>query len=107
MVSNLLRTGKNRLIYRQLSHSLFTLVAPTVYPMQLVMYIGNEFIASAAVIQQKISEPGYVSGLKRRLLQEHGEFLQSMTIEPEFFIANLSAPLQSIPTKTCFQSRKQ
>ena len=60
--------------------------------MQLVMYIGNDLIASTAIIKQNISQPGYVSGLKRRMMKEHSEILEFTTNEPEFLLINVSNP---------------
>lgn len=56
--------------------------------MQLVMYLGNDFIAAVSVNEPQISEPGYMGRLKRRLLEENEHLLQLATQKPEFLIVN-------------------
>ena len=68
----------------------FTLL-PDPDPMQLVMYIGNDFIAAVSINRQQISQPGYVSKMKRRLEEEYSDLLCGSTREPEFLIVQLPA----------------
>lgn len=59
-------------------------------PMELVMYMGNDFVASASVDREFISKPGYISSLKRELLKENEESLRYADNEPEFLVVNFS-----------------
>ncbi|WP_162944959.1 hypothetical protein [Flavisolibacter nicotianae] len=59
--------------------------------MQLVMYLGNDFIASVGVNVHQISQPGYMGKLKRRLMAENSQYLQNTTAEPEFLVVDLNA----------------
>jgi hypothetical protein len=61
--------------------------------MQLVMYVGNDFIAAASVNAEKITLPGYVGMLKRELLKNNKEIVQHAILEPEFWIINFSHTL--------------
>ena len=58
--------------------------------MQLVMYVGNDFIASVPVNAQKITLPGYVGKLKRGLMNENSEALIYASLRPEFLVVNYS-----------------
>ena len=58
--------------------------------MELVMYFGNDFIASLPLDSQLISKPGYISALKRNLLKENEEVLRYADSEPEFLILNFA-----------------
>lgn len=60
--------------------------------MQLVMYLGNDFIASVRLNVQQITQPGYMGKLKRRLMEENSHFLQDLIEEPEFLLTDLSIP---------------
>lgn len=66
--------------------------------MQLVMYLGNDFIASVSVDVHQISQPGYLGKLKRRLMEENSGYLLNTTAEPEFLVVDLNA--QTIPAQT-------
>ena len=63
--------------------------------MQLVMYAGNDFIASVSLNASKLSVPGYVGNLKRKLIEENQDLLHSATREPEFLVVNFSCPLNA------------
>jgi hypothetical protein len=54
--------------------------------MELVMYAGNDCIASVSINPQRFSEPGYVGYHKRQLVDNNRSALQSITSEPEFLI---------------------
>lgn len=58
--------------------------------MQLVMFIGNDFIASVGVDAHQISLPGYVGTLKRRLLEENSQYLATSSEAPVFLVADFS-----------------
>lgn len=59
-------------------------------PMELVMYFGNDCIASHPLDSEMISKPGYISALKRRLLKENEEVLRYADNEPDFLILNFA-----------------
>ena len=59
--------------------------------MQLVMYLGNDFIASANINAKQVSVPGYMGRVKRKLMEENSQLLQDTIDEPEFLIADLSS----------------
>jgi hypothetical protein len=52
--------------------------------MKLVMYIGNDCIAAISVERARISIPGYISGLKKTLLNQHLDQLYLVDDAPEF-----------------------
>jgi hypothetical protein len=58
--------------------------------MELVMFAGNDFIASVCLNPKKISEPGYVGHCKRWLINNNSNLLQSIPIEPEFLLRTAS-----------------
>ena len=68
-------------------------------PMELVMYVGNDFIASLPVISTLITKPGYISSLKRDLLKANGDVLLYAMEEPQFWIVDFSDPLVLLNTK--------
>lgn len=61
--------------------------------MQLVMYAGNDFIASAHMDASRLSVPGYVGQLKRKLLEDNRALWQLTTDEPEFLVIDPAHPL--------------
>ena len=60
------------------------------YPMQLVMYLGNDFIAAVSVNSKQIRVPGYMGRLKRQLMEENKQLLELVYEEPEFLILHAS-----------------
>jgi hypothetical protein len=58
--------------------------------MELMMYLGNDFIEAVKVNDQKISQPGYLGNFKRQLKMRYNELIQQTNTTPEFFIANMS-----------------
>jgi hypothetical protein len=63
--------------------------------MQLVMYLGNEFIASVPINDQELKLPGYLGKLKRRLMAENTLLLQQSTEKAEFLVVHLSVKASS------------
>lgn len=57
--------------------------------MQLVMYLGNDFIAAVSVSSQQVRVPGYMGRLKRQLMKENSQVLAHTFEEPEFLISHL------------------
>lgn len=60
--------------------------------MQLVMYLGNDFIDSVSVNSQQLSVPGYMGRLKRQLLSEHSFLLADTSLNPEFLVVDTLHP---------------
>ena len=56
--------------------------------MELMMYLGNDFIESVPLNFSKISEPGYLGSFKRMLKQRYLELIQETANQPEFYIIN-------------------
>ena len=59
------------------------------YPMKLVMYFGNDFIAAVDVAKKQLSQPGYIGKLKRKLLEENKYTIDVNEDEVEFLLVNL------------------
>ena len=68
--------------------------------MELVMYVGNDFIASLPVAPALITKPGYISSLKRDLLKANADVLLYAMEEPQFWVVNFSDPLAILGTRT-------
>lgn len=58
--------------------------------MELMMYVGNDFIASQPVNSQKLMEPGYLNKLEFILKKKNSEVLKYTSEEPEFWVVNFS-----------------
>jgi len=58
-------------------------------PMELVMYLGNDFIASISVNKKQLAVPGYLGMLKRRLMEQNSQQLQEKKEEPDFLVVNM------------------
>jgi len=61
------------------------------HPMELMMYLGNDFIESVPLNLTKISEPGYLGSFKRMLKQRYLELIRETSQHPEFYIINTAA----------------
>lgn len=59
--------------------------------MELVMFLGNDFIASVGVNKKQLAIPGYLGKLKRLLMEQNSEHLQHKKEEPDFLVVNMSA----------------
>lgn len=60
--------------------------------MQLMMYVGNDLIASIMLDRQSISQPGYLGKIKRQLKEQYSEDLKLTTCKPEFLVVDLPTP---------------
>ena len=60
------------------------------YPMKLVMYFGNDFIAAVDVVKKQVSQPGYIGKLKRKLMEENKICVDVDAEELEFLLVNLT-----------------
>lgn len=58
-------------------------------PMQLMMYLGNDLLASIMLDRNSISRPGYLGKIKRQLMEQYSEELQIAGDKPEFLIVDL------------------
>ena len=67
--------------------------------MELVMYAGNDFIASVSLNPQKISWPGYIGHCKRRLIYNNNNLLQSTTDELQFLLSTTPMTLCGPPAR--------
>ena len=65
------------------------ILAPYNYPMKLVMYFGNDFIAAIDVASNQLSQPGYIGKMKRKLLEDNKVNIDANADEVEFLLVNL------------------
>jgi hypothetical protein len=72
------------------SNFLFFILALYNYPMKLVMYFGNDFIAAVDVVKKQVSQPGYIGKLKRKLMEENNICDDTDAGEVEFLLVNLT-----------------
>lgn len=56
--------------------------------MELMMYIGNDFIESVTLNREFISKPGYLGAFKRSLKSKYQQMLQETPETPEFIVVN-------------------
>ena len=57
-------------------------------PMELMMYVGNDFIESVALNREFISKPGYLGAFKRSLKAKYHQMLLETPKAPEFIVVN-------------------
>jgi len=60
------------------------------YPMQLLMYLGNDLIDSLALNFRQLSQPGYLGRYKRILKSKHAEMMMQSSVQPEFLVVKLA-----------------
>ncbi|RPD43832.1 MULTISPECIES: hypothetical protein [Chitinophagaceae] len=56
--------------------------------MELMMYLGNDFIESVNLNREFISKPGYLGSFKRHLKVKYQMLLQETPVPPEFIVVN-------------------
>lgn len=56
--------------------------------MQLVMYIGNDFIAAVTLKDEQLAQPGYIGKIKRQLKNEYRNLLEESSDKADFLIVN-------------------
>lgn len=56
------------------------------HAMELMMYLGNDFIEAIALNSQNISKPGYLGAFKRQLKLRYNELIQQANQAPEFYV---------------------
>jgi hypothetical protein len=54
--------------------------------MELLMYMGNDFVESVPLNIDKISQPGYLGGFKRFLKKKYELLIREQSVQPEFVI---------------------
>lgn len=54
--------------------------------MELMMYLGNDFIESVSLNRELISKPGYLGQYKRQLKMKYHVLLQEASELPEFLV---------------------
>jgi len=54
------------------------------------MYLENDLIESISINYMQITQPGYLSKFIRRLKEKNDSAIKKATIEPEFFIENIT-----------------
>ncbi len=59
-------------------------------PMELMMYLCNDLIDSVPLNVKKITFPGYLGNIKRKLEKKYISLITQSDIEPEFLVVNIS-----------------
>jgi hypothetical protein len=54
------------------------------------MYIGNDLIESVPVIEEKVSQPGYLGKFKRMLKDKYADLIRESTTPPEFLVSDIT-----------------
>ncbi|MGZ3939523.1 MAG: hypothetical protein ACXVBK_12210 [Flavisolibacter sp.] len=62
------------------------------YPMQLMMYIGNDMIESVPLSEERISQPGYLGKFKRMLKDKYADLIREAPSPPEFLVVDIATP---------------
>ena len=57
-------------------------------PMELKMFLGNDYIDALPIDFTRVSVPGYLGALKRHLANKYAELILSSGAKPEFFVDN-------------------
>ncbi len=63
------------------------------YPMQLMMYIGNDLIEAIPVEEERVRIPGYLGQFKRTLKIKYQELINKYSLPPEFLVSDIKAQL--------------
>jgi len=58
--------------------------------MLLMMYIGNDLIESVPVIEEKVSQPGYLGKFKRMLKDKYADLIRESSTPPEFLVSDIT-----------------
>jgi hypothetical protein len=70
----------------------FLYFALYLFPMELMMYLGNDLIESIPIHFDQLSQPGYLGKFKRVLKEKHAELIQQSASHPEFLVINPTPP---------------
>lgn len=62
--------------------------------MQLMMYLDNDLIEAVALDREKVSIPGYLGNIKRRLKEKYHVTIQESGSNPEFLVVRLQQKSQ-------------
>jgi hypothetical protein len=63
---------------------------PISYPMQLMMYLGNDLIESIPLNEERISQPGYLGKFKRMLKDKYADLIRKSDTPPEFLVVDIT-----------------
>lgn len=63
---------------------------PYPYPMQLMMYIGNDLIEAVPLNVECLSQPGYLGKFKRMLKDKYAVLILESKTPPEFLVATIT-----------------
>lgn len=65
------------------------------YPMQLMMFIGNDLIESVPVSEERVSQPGYLGKFKRMLKDKYADLIRESSKPAEFLVTDITPSSQS------------
>jgi len=71
--------------------------------MQLMMYIGNDYIESVKLDPEKISKPGYLGTFKRNLKIKYRELITQHGSPAEFLVVNIPKAAGNIQQPNVFR----
>jgi len=63
--------------------------------MQLMMYLGNDLIASVPLHSDRIPQPGYLGQFKRYMKEKYSELIRESSLSPEFLVVNIAGQTNS------------
>ena len=64
---------------------------PIQYPMQLMMYIGNDLIESVPLDREQVPIPGYLGKIKRHLKEKYQTMINESSERTEFLVIDPKA----------------
>ncbi|HZF65510.1 MAG TPA: hypothetical protein VEZ55_13530 [Chitinophagaceae bacterium] len=70
------------------------------FPMELMMYLGNDLIESITFDPGKISIPGYLGKFKRQLKMKHLGLIEEAGVQPEFLVIDIKPANQPAKSST-------
>ena len=65
------------------------------FPMQLMMYIGNDLIESVPLDRERVPVPGYLGNIKRQLKEKYHEIIMESSERPDFLVIDLKPTASS------------
>ena len=65
------------------------------YPMQLMMYLGNDLIEAVPLSEDRISQPGYLGKFKRMLKDKYAELIRESGVVPDFIVIDITPSSRS------------
>lgn len=58
--------------------------------MQLMMYIGNDLIEAVPLVEEHISQPGYLGKFKRMLKDKYADLIRESQTPPDFLVVDIT-----------------